>query len=191
MKTFFLGKFLLGGALISGFSACAMVNEAQINKGNINSASSNKNVSMPIPEAGEVEAFRKQIVAIGCRIFEQTDMSAESMSPEETVKWQTEQFNLRSKISFIAKCRTRDRLFYKFLFQQEIYETEADAAKRLPRIHELPPNENDKSDFAVPIILREGFRIGNKIYTVGTFTAKVEIEGDVKRRRQQLEKAVR
>lgn len=195
MKRTFSVKLLLFCSLILGFNACVDVDKALINTekpafSQSQTSQSNTNVSVTIPDAGEVEAFRKQIASIGCKIVGQSEPPADSMSPEEILMWQKEQFNVDYKISFLAKCRAADKLLYQFLFQKENYKDEADAVKRLPRIHDIPPNEHDKSYFAVPVILREGFRIKNKIYTVGTFTMKLEAEGDVKRWQQKLEKAV-
>ena len=134
--------------------------------------------------------LKTAIIDIGCRQIKQSDLKPMSISVEDLAKWQSD-LRIQSKQSWIAKCRASDGLFYKFLFEKEIFANETDAKARLPKIREIPPNENDKSDVSAPIILREGFQKGNNIYTVGAFAAKLESSGDVKKWKERLEKKVR
>lgn len=114
-----------------------------------------------------------------------------SISQNEFKAWQKQTFQIQSSQSFIAKCRAKDRLFYKVLFEEETFANKSTASTRLLKIRELPPNENDKSDLAVPILLREGFQFGNKIYTVGNFANGVYLEENVKIWRDKLQKKIR
>jgi hypothetical protein len=131
------------------------------------------------------------VSAIGCKQIKLSDIKPMSISQNEFETWQKAAFQIRSKQSFIAKCRAKDGLFYKVLFEEEIFADKSTASARLPKIKELPPNEHSKSDLAVPILLREGFQINNKIYTVGNFAYGVFLEGNVKIWRDRLQKKIR
>lgn len=134
--------------------------------------------------------LKSAITAIGCKQITVSELKPMSITQTDFDKWQKDNFRLQSKQNFIAKCRAKDGLFYKVLFEEEIFATKTDASARLPKIKQLPPNENDKSDVAVPILLREGFQINNKIYTVGNFAYGVYLEGNVKIWRDKLQRKV-
>ena len=134
--------------------------------------------------------LKSAITSIGCKQITAAKITPMSISQKDFEAWQKEKFHLQSKQSFIAKCRAKDGLFYKVLFEEETFANKTDAAARLPKIKELPPNENDKSDLAVPILLREGFQINNKIYTVGNFANGVYLEGNVKILRDKLQRKI-
>lgn len=132
--------------------------------------------------------LKSAITAIGCKQIKFSDIKPMSISLSDYETWQKETFNLQTKQSFIAKCRSKDGLFYKVLFEEETFANKTDADTRLTKIKLLPPNEHDKSDLAVPILLREGFQKGNKIYTVGNFAYGTYLEGNVKIWRDKLQK---
>lgn len=134
--------------------------------------------------------LKSAITAIGCKQIIVSELKPMSIPPTEFEAWQKDTFKLQSKQSFIAKCRAKDGLFYKVLFEEEKYASKAEATARLPKIKQLPPKEHDKSDVAVPILLREGFQINNKIYTVGNFAYGVYLEGNVKIWRDKLQKKI-
>lgn len=135
--------------------------------------------------------LKSAILSIGCKQIKASDIKPMSISQNDFEAWQKDKFQIQSKLSFIAKCRTKDGLFYKVLFEEETFANKTDASVRLPKIKELPPNENDKSDVAVPILLREGFQINNKIYTVGNFANGVYLEGNVKIWRDKLQRKIK
>lgn len=115
--------------------------------------------------------LKTAIASIGCKQIKVSDLKPMRISQTEFETWQKETFQLQSKQSFIAKCRAKDGLFYRVLFEEETFADQSIAVARLPKIRLLPPKEDDKSELAVPIILREGFRRKNKVYTVGVFAA--------------------
>lgn len=124
--------------------------------------------------------FKNAITSIGCKQIAASDLKPMSISQSEFDKWEKDSYQLISKQSLIAKCRAQNGLFYKVLFEEEIFSTETAATARLSNLRKLPPNENSKSDLATSILLSEGFKVKNKIYTVGTFTYGVYLEGNVK-----------
>lgn len=134
--------------------------------------------------------LKTAIASIGCKQIKVSDLKPMRISQTEFETWQKEKFQIQSKQSFIAKCRAKDGLFYRVLFEAEIFADQSIAAARLPKIEELPPKEDDKSYLAVPILLREGFQIKNKIYTVGNFAYGVYLEGNVKIWRDKLHKKI-
>jgi hypothetical protein len=135
--------------------------------------------------------LKTAITSIGCKQIKISDVKPMKISQAEFETWQKDKFQIQSKQSFIAKCRAKDGLFYRVLFEEETYSNQSIAAARLPKIEELPPKEDDKSEVAVPILLREGFQVKNKIYTVGNFAYGVYLEGDVKIWRDKLQKKIR
>lgn len=135
--------------------------------------------------------LKTAIASIGCKQIKVSDIKPMSIGQTEFETWQTQTFQLQSKQSFIAKCRAKDGLFYRVLFEEETFTNQSIAAARLPKIKELPPKENDKSDLAVSILLREGFQVKNKIYTVGNFAYEIYLEGNVKIWRDKLQKKIR
>lgn len=135
--------------------------------------------------------LKTAISTIGCKQTKVSDIQPMSISQNEFETWQKETFQLQSKQSFLAKCQAKGGLFYKVLFEEETFADKKLATARLSKIKELPPNENSKSDVAVPILLREGFQVGNKIYTVGNFAYGVYLEGNVKIWRDKLQRKIR
>ena len=85
---------------------------------------------------------------------------------------------MTAKDGFIAKCSVKGT-YYRFLFEEEIFETEKNADDRLKNLQRLPAGEHDKSDYAVAKILGQGFVRGKKLYTVGAFAAFLEADGHV------------
>lgn len=134
--------------------------------------------------------LKTAIASIGCKQIKVSDLKPMRISQTEFETWQKETFQLQSKQSFIAKCHAKDGLFYRVLFEEETFADQSIAVARLPKINQLPPKEDDKSDLAVPILLREGFQIKNKIYTVGSFANVVYLEGNVKIWRDKLQKKI-
>lgn len=147
-------------------------------------------LSLVLAFQAAAQNLKSAITAIGCKQITVSELKPMSITQTDFDKWQKDNFRLQSKQSFIAKCRAKDGLFYKVLFEEEIYANKAEATARLPKIKQLPPNENDKSDVAVPILLREGFQVNNKIYTVGNFAYGVYLEGNVKIWRDKLQRKV-
>jgi hypothetical protein len=137
------------------------------------------------------QKLKTAITSIGCKQIKISDIKPMSISQNKFETWQKQTFQIQSKQSFIAKCRAKDGLFYKVLFEEETFADKSTASARLSKIRELPPNENDKSDLAVPILLREGFQVGSKIYTIGNFAYGVFLEGNVKIWRDKLQKKIR
>lgn len=135
--------------------------------------------------------LKTAIASIGCKQIKNSDIKPMSIGRNDFEMWQKENFQLQSKESFIAKCKAKDGLFYKVLFEEETFANHSIAAARLPKITQLPPKEDDKSDLAVPILLREGFQFKNKIYTVGNFAYGVYLNGNVKNWRDKLQKKIR
>ncbi len=131
--------------------------------------------------------FKKKLISIGCKFPKVSDLKPRSLNKDEYIIWHSA-FKIKSKMSLIAKCQAKDRSFYKTLFEEEMYATEEDSKKRLPRIRELPAKEDSKSDFAVSTLLREGFRVGKRVYTVGTFVYEIELDGSVREWRELLER---
>jgi hypothetical protein len=131
--------------------------------------------------------FQKKVISIGCKSPKAANLKPLSMSNEEYIKWYSD-FGITNKLSLIAKCKSKDGSFYKVLFEKEVFATEEEAKRRLPRIKELPPKENGKSDFAISTLLREGFRLGNQVYTIGTFAYGNELSGDLHEWRAAFEK---
>ena len=135
--------------------------------------------------------LKTAIASIGCKQIKVSDIKPMNISQSDFENWQKQTFQIQSKQSFIAKCKAKDGLFYKVLFEEETFADKSTASARLPKIKQLPPKEHDKSDLAVPILLREGFQFKNKIYTVGNFAYGVYLEGNVKIWRDKLQKKIR
>jgi hypothetical protein len=133
----------------------------------------------------EKKSLQKVLGMVGC-----TNIKRTISNP---TKWEKEEFNLQVKQSCLVKFRAKDGLRYKFLVEEESYANEEDAKKRLPRIKEFPPELKEKYGTAVDkmhaeYILREGFVLYNKVYIISTFTAFVEMNGDLKNLREKIEK---
>lgn len=141
--------------------------------------------------SASAQNLKSAIASIGCKQIKVSAITPMSISQSEFQTWQKQTFQIQSKQSFLAKCRAKDASFYKVLFEEEIFADKETATARFPKIKELPPKENDKSDLAVSILLREGFQVGNKIYTVGNFAYGVYLEGNVKIWRDKLQKRIR
>jgi len=134
----------------------------------------------------EKKSLEKVLRLVGC-----TSIKRVVFGP---TKWEKEEFSLQLKQTCWVKFRAKDGLRYRFLVEEESYATEEDAKKRLPRIKEFPPELKEKFGTAVDkmhaeYILREGFVLYNKVYIVSTFTAFVEMNGDLKNLREKIEKA--
>ena len=134
--------------------------------------------------------LKSAVAAIGCKQITPAEINLMSQNPTEHKQWLKTKFGIISKTSFLAKCRVKGT-FYKFLFEEEIFETTQNAAFRLKNLQILPEKEHDKSDYAVPKILGEGFVRRNKLYTVGAFAVFVEAEGFVKKYLDKLAKSLR
>jgi hypothetical protein len=137
------------------------------------------------PPEENAQNLKTAIAKIGCTQIKVSDIKPMSLTDEELRQW-LESLKFKSKTSFIAKCGG-----YRYLFEEEVFANEDDAKLRLPEISKLPPKENDKSDFSVPILLREGFVLKNKIYTVGAFTYFLDLEGYVKKYKDKLAKNIK
>ncbi len=131
------------------------------------------------------QTLKSAISAIGCKQIKPSNIKPMSLTDQELKQW-LDGFKIQSKQSYLAKCGN-----YRYLFEAETFVNETEARARLPRIGEIPPKENDKSDLAVPILLREGFRVKNKIYTVGAFAVFLEDQGQVRKFRDKLAKKVK
>jgi len=130
------------------------------------------------------QTLKSAIAAIGCKQIKPSNIKPMSITGEELKQW-LDGFKIQSKQSFLAKCGN-----YRYLFEAETFVNETDARARLPRISEIPPKENDKSDLSVPILLREGFRVKNKIYTVGAFAVFLKDNGQVRKFRDKLARKI-
>lgn len=148
-------------------------------------------IILALTVSANAQNLKNAITSIGCKQIKVSDIKPMSISQNEFETWQKATFQIQSKQSFLAKCRAKDGLFYKVLFEEEIFGDKSTASARLPKIKQLPPNENDKSDIAVPILLREGFQVGNKIYTAGNFAYGIYLEGNVKIWRDKLQKKIK
>jgi hypothetical protein len=133
----------------------------------------------------KAQSLKTAIAEIGCKQIKISAVKPQSLTDKEFKQW-IESFKILSKNSFTAKCGG-----YKYLFEEEFFADEADAKARLPKISEIPSVKEDKSDFGTPILLREGFRVKNKIFTVGAFTYFLELEGYVKKYKNKLAKEIR
>lgn len=136
--------------------------------------------------AAEKRSLQSVLTQVGCKIIKRT--------VSNPTKWEKEEFNLQVKQSFLVKFRAKDGLLYKFLVEEESFLTDEEAKKRLPRIHEFPPELKEKygtsvDKAAAEYLMREGFVLYNKVYIISTFTYKLELEGDLSRLRQKIEKA--
>lgn len=127
--------------------------------------------------------LKTAIASIGCTKIKVSDIKPMSLNDEEYKQWLKDQ-KIKSKTSFLAKCGN-----YRYLFEEEIFANEEDASGRYVR--QLPPKEDGKSDFAVPILLREGFRVKNRVYTVGAFAAFLADEGYVSKLKNKLKTKIR
>lgn len=130
------------------------------------------------------------ISSIGCKQISPAKIILLSQNPIEHKQWLKDKFGVISKTSFLAKCSVNGT-FYKFLFEEEIFENAENAASRLKNLQTLPDKEHDKSDYAVPKILGEGFVRGKKLYTVGAFAVFIEDAGFVKKYRDKLAKKIK
>lgn len=137
--------------------------------------------------AREKKSLQKVLSIVGCKIITRTVSS-------NPTKWEKEEFNLQAKQSFLVKFRAKDGLLYRFLVEEESFLTEEEANKRLPRIREFPPELKEKYGTSVDkqaaeYLMREGFVLYNKVYIVSAFAYVNELEGDLHRLREKIEKA--
>lgn len=134
--------------------------------------------------------LKTTITLIGCKQISPTEIKLMSQSQAEHEQWLKDKFGVISKRSFLAKCSVNGT-FYKFLFEEEVFENQQNAASRLKNLQVLPEKEHDKSDYAVPKILGAGFVRGKKLYTIGAFAVFIEDSGFVKKYRDKLAKKIR
>ncbi len=136
------------------------------------------------------QTLKTAIASIGCKQIKPSNLTPMSLSNEELKQWLRDEFGVIGKTSFLAKCSVGGT-FYRFLFEEEVFENEQNATLRLKNLQKLPAKEHDKSDYAVPKILGEGFVRGKKLYTVGAFAVFIEDEGYVKKYRDKLAKKIK
>jgi hypothetical protein len=142
--------------------------------------------NLPLAFAAEKKSLQKVLALVGCKVVKRTISNP--------TKWEKEEFNLQIKQSFLVKFQAKDGLRYKFLVEEESFADEEAARKRLPRIKEFPPELKERFGTAVDkmhaeYLLREGFVLYNKVYIVSAFTYALELNGDIRRLREAIEKA--
>jgi hypothetical protein len=134
--------------------------------------------------------LKSTISSIGCKQISSFEPTLMSQNKTEHQQWLKDNFGVVRKSGYLAKCSVNGT-FYKFLFEEEVFENESKALFRLKNLRTLPEKEHDKSDYAVPKILGGGFVRDKKLYTVGAFAVFVESEGFVKKYRDKLARKIR
>jgi hypothetical protein len=134
--------------------------------------------------------LKSTISSIGCKQIAATETKPSVQTAAEHQQWLSDKFGVISKTSFLAKCSVKGT-FYSFLFEEEIFENGPMAVNRIKNLQKLPAGEHDKSDYAVPKILAEGFIRGKRLYTVGAFAVFLEGNGSIKKYRDKLAEKVK
>jgi hypothetical protein len=83
--------------------------------------------------------------------------------------WEKEQFDLQSKYRLKIKSvkpipDKRDRYYYRYTVEIEVYKNETDADQRMRRLREAPPGVDEKME--PEYLLHDGFKRGKLVYIV-------------------------
>jgi len=145
-------------------------------------------ISCGIPINGQTDIQKKKleksVSAAGYKIKVRKEV--------EPTDWEKEQFDLQSKYRIEVKSvkpipGKREKYYYRYAVEIEVYKNEEDAGERLGRLKELPPGADDMMN--PEYVLRDGFRRGNLVYIISTDVAMFSYTGlsDLKK---NLEKAI-
>jgi hypothetical protein len=132
--------------------------------------------------------FTAIVKSTGCKIVKGN--SDEPIKSAEFIQWKKDEFRMVSQTLVAASIGVR------IWFEEEIYESNADAENRLKNFKKLPPKMQETYDkfhgkMLSEFSFREAFRKGNKVYIVSAPASFTWSNGDVTKYRKKLEKQLK
>jgi hypothetical protein len=132
--------------------------------------------------------FENSVKSTGCKIVKGN--SDEPIKSAEFIQWKIDEFRMVSQTLVTASIGVR------IWFEEEIYESNADAENRLKNFKKLPPKMQETYDkfhgkMLSEFSFREAFRKGKKVYIVSAPAYGTWLNGDVTKYRKKLEKQLK
>jgi hypothetical protein len=132
--------------------------------------------------------FENSVKSTGCKIVKGN--SDEPIKSSEFIQWKIDEFRMVSQTLVTASIGVR------IWFEEEIYESNADAENRLKNFKKLPPKMQETYDkfhgkMLSEFSFREAFRKGKKVYIVSAPAYGTWLNGDVTEYRKKLEKQLK
>ncbi len=132
--------------------------------------------------------FSAIVKSIGCKVVKGN--SDDPIKSLEFIQWKKDEFKMKSQTLVTASIGVR------IWFEEEVFESIADAEIRLINFKKLPPNMQETYDkfhgkMLSEFSFREAFRKGKKVYIVSAPASQTWAIGDVAKYRKKLEKQLR
>jgi hypothetical protein len=132
--------------------------------------------------------FPEIVKSTGCKIVKGN--ADEPIKSQEFIQWKKDEFKMVSQTLVTASIGVR------IWFEEEVFESNAEAENRLKNFKKLPPKMQETYDkfdgkMLSEFNFREAFRKGKKVYIVSAPAYGTWLNGDVTKYRKKLQKLLK